>query len=470
MKNQPFVSVGIMHEKVIEFSFVGHYYMAGNFDVAYDGDRRIEITDDGRLLFEGNVFKELIFQYKEAEGEIGKDYGAFWLKGVTIGVNFHWERKEDQKFMGNLRFIVEDGKVCAVNLIGVEDYLKSVISSEMSATASMELLKAHAVISRSWLLAQIEKGKEIRREDKAKKISSCILTDEELTKWYDREDHKRFDVCADDHCQRYQGLTKETSANVVTAVDDTWGEVLDYEGKICDARFYKCCGGVTDVFENTWEPKHYDYLLPVRDDAEAVENERKGNGQDAVSSLNLENEDEAEKWIMSTPDSFCNTDDKKVLSEVLNDYDRETVDFYRWKVEYSQKELAEIVKERSGCDYGDIVDLVPLSRSASARIYRLKFIGTKKTLIIGKELEIRKTLSKSHLYSSAFVVKRYNAAGEEMKKDDGSVPAKFVFYGAGWGHGVGLCQIGAAVMGAKGYGYGRILNHYYPNSKLVKKY
>jgi SpoIID/LytB domain protein len=371
------------------------------------------------------------------------------LVGVTIGVNFHWERKENQSFRGSLRLIVEHGAICPVNILSVEEYLLSVISSEMSATASLELLKAHAVISRSWLLAQMDKSKKLAAG--AEKYCACTQTEDELVKWYDREDHFNFDVCADDHCQRYQGITRSSTQTVRDAIKATWGEVLMYDGELCDARFSKSCGGVYEEFENCWEPKHYDYLVARLD------------GADEMNFPDLTVEENAREWILNAPEAYCNTNDKKILSQVLNNYDQETTDFYRWKVEYTQEELSKLILDRSGVDYGTILDLEPVSRGTSGRLYRLKIVGDKKTQIIGKELEIRRTLSPSHLYSSAFVV-------EKQDVDANGVPQKFVLHGAGWGHGVGLCQIGAAVMGEKGFGYKEILLHYFINASIDKLY
>ncbi len=373
---------------------------------------------------------------------------SFILHDVVIGVNFHWQRKEDQVFSGNLKLIIEHGKVTAVNVLPVDDYLTSVISSEMKATASVEFLKAHSVISRSWLLAQIEKS---RSPGKSKgKYQTHFRTDTEIVHWYDREDHKKYDVCADDHCQRYQGMTRASTPVVVKVVKDTIGEVLLYGDAICDARYYKCCGGLTELFENVWEPVNHPYLQRVIDNPAAPEG----------YSLGFDEQRNIEKWIHGKPDSFCNTSDKKVLSQVLNDYDLETKNFFRWKVKYKQDELSDLVKTRTGIDFGIVTALVPMERGASGRIIRLKIEGTLKTMIIGKELEIRKSLSKSHLYSSCFIVEK-TSNGKETT---------FVLHGAGWGHGVGLCQIGAAVMGSKGYKYNEILEHYFRGSKLEKIY
>ena len=374
---------------------------------------------------------------------------TFVLKNVLIGVNFHWERREDQEFEGSLEIVHNpDGTQTAINRIGVEDYLTSVITSEMNATASFEYLKAHSVISRSWVLRPI-----INKHVANKQSQGVINTDEKRIVWYERDAHVGFDVCADDHCQRYEGITrrdehKEASANVRKAIEETWGEVLveatsdENNVEICDARFSKCCGGVSELFENAWANEHYDYLEPIRDASEG-----------ALPDLTIEVN--AQVWIRSTPKSFCNTHDATILKQVLNTYDQETTDFYRWKVVYTPTEISALLQEKLGIDFGEIQALNPIKRGPSGRIYELEIVGSKKTMIIGKELEIRRALSKSHLYSSAFVVDR-DAQGN------------FILTGAGWGHGVGFCQIGAAVMAAKGYDYKQILAHYFPNSKLQK--
>ncbi|OFY65017.1 MAG: amidase, partial [Bacteroidetes bacterium RBG_13_42_15] len=373
---------------------------------------------------------------------------SFTLHAVTIGVDFHWQRNEDQAFKGSLKFIIENDRITAVNILSIEDYLTSVISSEMRATSSKEFLKAHAVISRSWLLAQIEKSRKIKAG--GKKYNAFMQSENEIMRWYDREDHRNYDVCADDHCQRYQGITRASLPAVMQVINDTYGEVLTYDGSICDTRYYKCCGGMTELFENTWEPVSQPYMQGI------VDNPVPPEGYSTV----LSGEDTAEKWIRGNPDAYCNTSDKKILSQVLNDYDQETNDFFRWTVTYTQKELSDLVKTRTGIDFGIITDLEPLERGVSGRITRLKIEGTTKTMIIGKELEIRKSLSKSHLYSSCFFV-------EKIISRDGT---RFVLHGAGWGHGVGLCQIGAAVMGAKGYSYSGILMHYFRGAILEKLY
>jgi stage II sporulation protein D len=374
----------------------------------------------------------------------------FILHAVTIGVNFHWCRKEDQLFRGSLKLIIEEGRITAVNIISIEEYLTSVISSEMSATSSEELLKAHAVTSRSWLLAQLDKSKKSGKNARKRKYNTHFVTESEIVRWYDREDHNNYDVCADDHCQRYQGITRASTHAVEKAVKETSGEVLISHGSICDARYSKCCGGVSELFENVWEPVRHTYLQRVTDNPVFP----KGFESD------LQGEEAARKWISGSPEAFCNTSDNKALAQVLNDYDQETKDFFRWKVSYSQNELSELIKVRTGIDFGKVTDLIPLERGSSGRIIRLKIVGTKGKKIIGKELEIRKALSETHLYSSCFFVKKM-PKGEEIR---------FVLRGAGWGHGVGLCQIGAAVMGSKGYSYREILMHYFRDAVLEKRY
>ena len=434
----PCVKVGIFNEPEVKFVLYGKYRVG---DTIAEGEC-LASGSGGKVLWDGKEYDNVLFTPSDEEND------CFELKDVTIGVNFHWERKENQKFRGALSLIVENDRVTAINVLSVEEYLLSVISSEMSATASLELLKAHAVISRSWLLAQIEKNKNIIKENTH--YCACHQDENELVKWYDREDHVNFDVCADDHCQRYQGITRASTQTVREAIKATWGQVLTYDGKLCDARFSKCCGGVYEEFENCWEPKHYDYLEARRD------------GADEMNFPDLTKEANAEEWILTSPKAHCNTTDTRILSQVLNNYDQETTDFYRWKVEYTQKELSELIFSRSGVDYGEILDLQPVARGTSGRLYKLKIVGTKKTLTIGKELEIRRTLSPSHLYSSAFIVERHDVTG--------GVPQKFVLRGAGWGHGVGLCQIGAAVMGEKGYNYKEILLHYFINANITTLY
>ncbi len=437
--NQPVVKVGILSFATkLEIVLHGCYTAAGK---EYSGAQTI-VFDNGAIVFDGRRFDDVL-DFKRSD-----EKSTFEIKDVVIGVNFHWERKEDQTFTGDLSVKVTGPEAAAINVVPVEDYLMSVISSEMSATASLELLKAHAVISRSWLLAQIYKKDKNRCDSHIQEGTDGA----EYIKWYDREDHEHFDVCADDHCQRYQGITRQSTPKVVEAVKATWGRVLTYGGEICDARFSKCCGGVFEEFENCWEPEHHHYLEARRDD------------KDENDFPDLRDEAKASEWINSRPDAFCNTADAEILSQVLNNYDQETTDFYRWQIHYGREELSALAKERSGIDFGQIIDLIPVERGTSGRIVRLKIIGTNRTLTIGKELEIRRTLSKSHLYSSAFTVERHDidpATG---------LPGSFTLTGAGWGHGVGLCQIGAAVMGAKGYSYTDILNHYFVDADIEKKY
>lgn len=430
---EPKVKVGILWAKEITFHLEGNYF---SDESQIDGNHSV-VLKDGMIFWNNNSYHELLF-------EAVNEFSSFTLKDVVIGINFHWERKEDQRFQGALKLIIENDLITAVNIIKVEDYLTSVISSEMSASASLEMLKAHAVISRSWLLAQIEKNKQIINQDV--KYSTRTETDTELIKWYDREDHVNFDVCADDHCQRYQGIVRASAHldNVRLAISETRGQVISSGGVICDARFSKCCGGAVEEFQNCWNDVKYSYLVKLRDDV---------NSSD-LPDLTIEAE--SVKWIQNRPSAFCNTTDKKILAQVLNNYDQETMDFYRWTVSYTQQELSDLVHQRSEIDFGIITDLIPIERGTSGRIVRLKIVGTKKTLIIGKELEIRRILSQSHLYSSAFYV--------EKKQD------LFVLHGAGWGHGVGLCQIGAAVMGEKGYSYDQILLHYYVGARIEKLY
>ena len=407
----PVVNVGIMTEKAVSFVFHGEYVHTetGKF---LTGEQRALFVNDN-IVFNGKLFKEIFF-------EPASPSSSFELKAVTIGRNFHWQRQEDQCFKGAFNLVAGENGIVVINQVDVEEYLTSVISSEMNAQASKELLKAHVVISRSWLLAQV-----------------------------DREDHHIFDVCADDHCQRYQGITRASNPVVQKVILETRGEILTDGETICDARFSKCCGGVTEQFEHCWEPVSHSYLTALRDSRE-------------TTFPDLTQEEEAQKWIRSAPEAFCNTSDKKILSQVLNNYDLETTDFYRWKVSYRQEELAELIHRKSGIDFGQILDLVPVSRGTSGRIEMLKIIGTRRTFTIGKELEIRRTLSETHLYSSAFVVDK-----EEVQFD---IPGRFVLTGAGWGHGVGLCQIGAAMMADEGYDYRQILSHYFPGASVEKRY
>lgn len=437
---QPDVTVGIVSAQKIHFSLNKPYLAKGEKVL---GEQVVEFSEGG-VLWNGNQYSQLTFHPQSADA-------SFSLSNVTIGVNFHWERKETQTFLGTLRFVVESDKIVAINELPVEKYLESVISSEMSATSSLELLKAHAVISRSWLLAQMKKRREVA--ESGNNFFSFTKKEDTLIRWYDREDHTLFDVCADDHCQRYQGITKETSPHVAEAIRQTKGQILMDGEEICDARFSKCCGGITEEFQYCWEDTPKTYLTAVRDIALGVEH----------TLPNLTNEEEAEKWIRFNPPAFCNTQDKKILSEVLNDYDQETVNFYRWKETLSQEKLQQLIADKLKMDLGAILDMKAVERGKSGRISKLQIIGTEKTFTIGKELEIRRTLSDSHLLSSAFVVDKYDM-------DEQGVPQRFELIGAGWGHGVGLCQIGAAVMGEQGYHYDAILLHYYQGAKIKKLY
>ena len=443
---EPVITVGILSGKEIGFSFPKEFISSDG--IAICGIQQA-VYRKGKICWQEKEYDELSFTPKQ-------DTSSFFeLQDVTIGINFHWERKEVQRFKGELKIIVEDDRLTAINIIPIEDYLTSVISSEMSATASLELLKAHAVISRSWLLNKLKvangKLKVIMHPDNTANFELSTLPSQ-LIKWYDHEAHKNFDVCADDHCQRYQGITRTSTPQAIEAVFATRGEVLMYEGEICDARFSKCCGGAFEEFQNCWENVKHPYLIGQRD------------SKTETRLPDLTKEAEADKWIRTSPTAFCNTHNKQVLSQVLNNYDQETTDFYRWRVCYSQQELSELIHKRSGIEFGKIIDLIPVERGTSGRLVRLKIVGTLRTLIIGKELEIRRTLSSSHLYSSAFVVDK------EYKEDEKEIPSRFILTGSGWGHGVGLCQIGAAVMGEQGYKYKEILSHYYPGSAIEQQY
>ena len=409
-RRQRKVEVGIMSGREIRFEIISDG--AGPQKVTYR---------EGKIDYGGVLYDELVFDAVTRSTLFSEP--SFILYGVTIGVGFHWERKQDQTFAGSLKFIVEDGKVTAVNRVGIEDYLVSVISSEMKASASLEFLKAHAVISRSWLLSQMEARRRGKAADAPVRLPQAPG---EMIRWWDHDDHKLFDVCADDHCQRYQGLTNAVGENVRRAVDGTWGQVLMHGGDICDARFSKCCGGVMELFSTCWEDRDYPYLQALPDTP----------GE--------------------TPDGkcFCDTADEGILSQVLNDYDLETKDFYRWEVRYGRAQVSELASRRTGIMFGEIRDLVPVGRGPSGRISRLKVVGTACTMVVGKELMIRKMLSESHLKSSAFDVEWQ---GDEL-----------ILRGRGWGHGVGLCQIGAAVMSCRGYGYREILGHYYPGANIER--
>lgn len=412
----PLVSVGIVGAESITFTLNGY---------GEDGSSRTATIHNGLIQYDGKAHTRLCFKPQSPDD-------SFSLMDVVIGVNFHWQRLETQIFRGSLRLLADGGKIWAINDLPVEDYLESVISSEMSAQSSLPLLMAHAVISRSWLMSQIDGNTAPNTQ---------ASHGDAFIRWYDHTDHTLFDVCADDHCQRYQGITKETSPNVAEAIRRTRGELLTYGDEICDARFSKCCGGAMEEFQYCWDDTPKPYLKGIGDTPEAT-----------IPDLTVE--ENARQWILSSPKSFCNTTDKRILSQVLNDYDQETTDFYRWRVSYTQEELSKLVEKKLGAGLGTITDMRPLKRGTSGRICELRITGTKKTIVVGKELEIRRALSESHLYSSAFVVEKQGDT--------------FTLIGAGWGHGVGLCQIGAAVMGDKGYAYDEILRHYYPGAEIEK--
>ena len=411
-QREPVVAVGVVSAEEISFSLNNSYMAKGT---SITGVQQVSFSEGG-ILWNGNRYQELRFIPEHNDA-------SFSIHDVTIGVNFHWERKETQTFQGVLHLVVEAEKICAINELPVEQYLVSVISSEMKATSSLEFLKAHAVISRSWLLAQMERRRQQGQRENG--FFSFIKKDDELIRWYDRDDHTIFDVCADDHCQRYQGITKANNIHVEQAVRATRGQILMYEDEICDARFSKCCGGITEEFQYCWENTPKPYLVSVRD-------------------------------VIGGGDPFCKTRDKRILRQVLNDYDQETSDFYRWTVSYTEEELRTIIEKRLKMSFGKILDLIPLERGKSGRIWKLKIVGEERSFTIGKELEIRRALSETHLYSSAF----------EVTKENG----RFVLQGSGWGHGVGLCQIGAAVMGERGYHYDEILLHYYHHAEIKKIY
>ena len=433
---EPSVAVGIVSASKICFTLNKSFAAKGE---TIEGEQCVEFCE-GAILWRGRQYRELVFTPKT-------DDATFSISDVTIGINFHWERKETQTFPGALRLVVEADKICAINMVHVEDYLTSVISSEMKATASVELLKAHAVISRSWLLAQMARRQKLSKGGDS--FFSFIKKDDEIIRWYDREDHTIFDVCADDHCQRYQGVTKASMPQVAQAVRETRGLVLTYEGDICDARFSKCCGGVTEEFQYCWDNIPKPYLRAVAD-------------SDDGQLPDLRVEQNARRWILRRPKAYCDTTERKVLTQVLNDYDTELHDFYRWSVEYTQEEIAKLIAEKLKVDFGGIKALEPVERGRSGRLSKLRIVGTERTLTIGKELEIRRALSDTHLLSSAFVI--------DTKGKKGELPERFILQGAGWGHGVGLCQVGAAVMGKQGYAYDDILLHYYRSADITKLY
>ncbi len=441
--SEPVIHVGIMDEQLaIEGSLNGEYDTDGSGPLS---GKFFAKAVCGTIIF----FDEAGHEVTRAPEVSAKAHGdaSFTLFAVTIGNRFHWERKEDQTFQRDLVLKVRDnGTMAVINAIPLEDYLKSVISSEMSGNACQEFLMAHAILSRSWLLAALKR--KCRPDKPLFDPSKGTECGDELVRWYEQEEHDIYNVCADDHCQRYQGVTKIVSSSAGDAVLQTRGQVLMYGDEICDARFSKACGGLTEDFATAWETRHIPYLTSIPD-APAVHNP-------------IKTEEEAVRWITSEPEAYCNTRDDGLLNSILPGFDRETGTFFRWKVEYDRTELEEIVRDKSGIDFGTLRDIRPLSRGPSGRVFRLSIIGSKKSIVVGKELEIRRWLSRSHLYSSAFVVnKKYNGQNEVER---------FIFHGAGWGHGVGLCQIGAAVMAHKGFRATKILEHYFPATRIKKIY
>ena len=437
VQNPPKINVGIMDRQT---------EVAGRLDGDYHGDEFGPIS--GR--FSAKTETEMIVLTDEANHEThrstsirltGQEGSAFSLFNVTIGNRFHWERTEDQTFQGALIFRPrKDGTIVAINEISLEDYLTSVISSEMSGDAPMEFLKTHAILSRSWLLAALDRKK--KKNERSTAVNKTAKKHGEVIRWYDREDHDLFDVCADDHCQRYQGITKIESEQAEEAVRETRGIVITHQDQICDARYSKACGGITEDFDTAWDNKRVPYLRSISDAS--------------VPHRPVTTEEEASAWILSNPEAYCGTKDERLLEKILPHFDRETKGFFRWRVETSRTELEEILRDKSGFDLGTLREIVPLRRGPSGRISRLRIVGSKRSVVVGKELEIRRWLSRSHLYSSAFIVK---AEAE-----------RFIFHGAGWGHGVGLCQIGAAVMATKGFSAEKILNHYFTGVELKRIY
>ncbi|MFZ4620049.1 MAG: SpoIID/LytB domain-containing protein [Bacteroidota bacterium] len=437
ISSEPLIKVGIVEnyqelsgELLEKFKITDEVIVTGGFKA---------VMRDGKIIVYGGKEiellrgKEIVFTPVTA--------GVFTIHDVIFGINFHWERRENQTFQGALKLVAREKGITAINEVSVEQYLASVISSEMSASAPMDLLKAHAITSRSWLVAMLEMKKKF--SNLGIPSQRTTQTDDELVRYYDREDHDIFDVCADDHCQRYQGITKDISNSASEAIRETRGTFLIYNNEICDSRFSKSCGGISEPFHTTWAETKYDYLMPVPCSADH-------------DYQPLKTEQESEKWILSSPEAFCNTTDGNILRQILPSFDQETTDFYRWTVKYSAEELSALILKKSGFDFGTINELVPVKRGPSGRITRLRIVGSKKTLVVGKELEIRRWLSPSHLYSSAFVVQKEAGA--------------FILRGAGWGHGVGFCQIGAAVMAVKGFSAEKIVKHYFKGAELRKLY
>ncbi len=418
------------------FSVFGPGNLSGGFR-AHTSDGMIVLADrDGREIARAPLVRL-----------VGQGDATFTLSHVTIGNRFHWERAEDQTFRGDLVLKPRmDGSITVINEIAVEEYLESVISSEMKGSAPMEFLKAHAILSRSWLLSALARRK--KGEETKVIIPAGGSGPGEVTRWYEREDHDLFDVCADDHCQRYQGITKIIPGKAAESVVETCGTVLTYGGEICDARYSKACGGLTETFETAWSDTQVPYLVSISDAP--------------IRHCPVTTEEEAARWILSKPQAYCNTEDACILEDILPDFDRETTAFFRWKVEYGREQLEGIIREKSGIDLGTLQEITPLLRGPSGRIFRLRITGSKESVVVGKELEIRRWLSASHLLSSAFMVTTERGPGGEVRG--------FTFHGAGWGHGVGLCQIGAAVMATRGFEAEDILGHYFPGAEINKIY
>lgn len=441
---EPLLSVGIVSSKEINFELYGDFIVEG-FKKTFSGRFSAELKNDKIACKSDKDNLEISNEITFTPGDKVTD--SFLVKKVLIGKNFHWERKENQRFTGSIKLVRDKNNIWVINILPLEEYLKSVISSEMSAKSSKHLLMAHSIISRSWLLSQLDKQEQEKENNKL-----SIENGDEIIKWYTKDEHTLFDVCADDHCQRYQGITKVSTEIAKQAVEQTKGIVLVSNNKVCDARYSKSCGGISEAFENVWEPVRYDYLTSITD----------YKFESEIFNTDFSSENNARKWILGNPPAFCNTKDERILSQVLLDFDQETTDFFRWKVEYTQEQISELIKRKSQIDFGDIVDLIPVERGDSARLIKLKIAGSKKSLTIGKELEIRRILSESHLYSSAIVIDKENI--------ENKIPQKFIIYGAGWGHGVGLCQIGAAVMAFNGYKFDEILLHYFRGALLKKIY
>jgi stage II sporulation protein D len=446
---EPVVAVGLMTgaESVV-FELKGAFVNSAGERLNGGSYRARPVNNDVEIESENGPRSLSASEYRLTPAE---PLASFIIREVTIGIDFHWQQKQDQEFQGALRIRLEpNDRLTVINEVPIEAYLVGVISSEMSANAHPELLKAHTVVSRSWLLAQMEPWKEERH--KPSFAPQTIGGEKRLIRWYDQESHADFDVCADDHCQRYQGVTKATSASVHEAIHATFGQVLTFDGELCDARYTKSCGGMTESYDAAWEDVRFPYL------AVSYDGEEFPGGFD----LPLTDEANAERWIRNSPPAFCNTNDKTILGKILPDFNQETTDFYRWRVTIAQAELQELLSSKLGVSFGAVHKIEAVERGASGRIVRLRIVGEREQMVIGKELEIRRALSPSHLYSSAFVV--------ESDRMDGGAPAAFTLIGAGWGHGVGLCQIGAALMAERGYDFRRILEHYYRGARLYGLY